>query len=156
MSDYKQLIISLTIALLFVFFVNATIEAINESPSYSDFCDYTYPNKQDVSEQEMLDFNQKMDECRKEFDLARENNALFVFFISSIFGLIAIFSGLFIPKKDSFMRIVSLGLLIGGLLALFVGTIRGWEGISIYFRPLVLLLEIILVVFITYKFMKKK
>ena len=161
MVDYRQAIVSITIAILFTFFVFASVQAVKQQPSYSDFCDpYDFPSRTELSEEEFeeqrREFEQRQTECREAFDSAREDYALFVFIISGVISLIAIFVALKLPSKDEVMTMISSGLLLGGLISLFVGTIWGWQGIHIYARPLVLLFELVLVIYLAYKALSKK
>ena len=162
MADYKKTLISLTIAILLTFFVFASIQAIMPSPSYSDYCDIQtpYPDRFNLSQQEyelrVQEFNQLQQDCQTEYDDAKKRFSLILFIVSSILSLIAIFVALyFMASKDKVTQIVMTGILLGGLISLFVGTIWGWQGINNYIRPLVLLAELILVIFLSYKLMKK-
>lgn len=162
MVDYRKAVVSITIAILFTFFVFASIEAISQSPEYSDYCNYTlqYPDRaelvQEEFEEQRQEFEQKQRECQEEYELANEEYSFFVFLISGIISLIGIFIALKLPEKDDVMAMIATGLLIGGLITLFVGTIRGWEGLHIYLRPLVLLAELVLVIYLAYKTMSSK
>ena len=160
MVDYRKVIVSLTIALLFMFFVQASIQAVSSPPSYIEFCDLDFPDKTSLSEEEFEEQRERYDEelerCTEEYNEADTKYSLFVFIISGVLGLIAIFVALKIPSKQDVSSMVSSGLLLGGLITLFVGTIRGWGGIDIYLRPLVLLLELLLVIYLAYLTMSPK
>ena len=162
MVDYRKVIVSLTIALLFVFFVQASIQAVSQPPNYSDFCDYNYshPDRSQLSEEEFEQrqeqYRIEQEECSQEYSEADDVYALFVFLISGLLGLIAIFAALKMPSKEDVSSMISSGLLLGGLITLFVGTIRGWGGIDVYLRPLVLLLELLLVIYLAYVTMSPK
>ncbi|MFT4261196.1 MAG: hypothetical protein ACMXX9_02065 [Candidatus Woesearchaeota archaeon] len=161
MVDYRKAVVSITIAILFTFFVFASIQAVKQSPNYSDYCDFiTYPDRLELSQEEFEEqrqlFEQTQRECQQEYDDANKEYALFVFIIAGILSLIAIFIALKLPEKDDVMAMIATGLLLGGLITLFVGTIRGWDGLHIYIRPLVLLAELVLVIYLAYKTMSKK
>ncbi len=161
MVDYRQGIVSITIAILFTFFVFASVQAVKPQPSYNDFCDvYDFPQRQNLSEEEFEQQRQEFDErhraCQSAYDSARDEYRLFVFLVSAVISLLAIFVALKLPSKDEVMTMISSGLLLGGLISLFVGTIWGWQGIHIYARPLVLLFELVLVIFLAYKALSKK
>lgn len=123
-------------------------------PSYNDFCgDLDRPDRvnANVSEEEWEEYRQQEDACREELDEARENYNLVVFIISAVAGVIAIIAALNIPVNDNIGITISTGILLGGLLTLFVGTIRGWSGIDEVVRPAVLLFELLLVIYLAYK-----
>jgi hypothetical protein len=162
MVDFRKFIVAVTIAVLFTFFVFASIQAVKQQPDYSEYCDFTkpYPDRtllgEEEFEQERIAFDEEQRECSNQYNLANKEYSLFVFIISGIISLIGIFIALKLPEKDEIMNMISSGLLLGGLITLFVGTIWGWSGIGIYFRPLVLLLELVLVVYLAYKTMSPK
>lgn len=159
-SDYRQVILALIIAVLIAFFVNATINAFSEGPAYNDYCtnEVQAPNRMELNSSEydraQEEYMQAQEECREEYDEARENHSLIVFIVSSISALILIPIGILLPAKRKADTTVSTGILIGGLLTLFIGTTRGWEGIMPEIRPLILLLEIGLVIYLTYRYLK--
>jgi len=95
--------------------------------------------------------------CQKNYDDADKQHNMFVFLISAVLGLIAIAVGLYLPvARDTLTEWIASGFMLGGLITLFVGTIRYYPGMERYVRPIVLLLEIILVIYIAYKKLNNK
>ena len=133
MNDYRKIIVVLLIAVLFTFFVQATIDAFKQSPNYSDYCNIEYPNRMDLSEEEreqaMEEYRIAQEECSQEYRDAQDDYNSLVFIISVIAAGIAIIVGLYLPVNTSAGMTVTTGLLLGGLLTLFIGTIRGWSAI---------------------------
>jgi len=98
----------------------------------------------------------KCETCMNEYDEARENYEFFVFIMSSILGLLAVILSIYLPyKKDSLKERILTGFLIGGLIAIFVGTGRYFNDLHRILRPIIILIEIILVTFVAYKKIKK-
>ena len=158
MNDYRKIIVVLLIAVLFTFFVQATIDAFKQSPNYADYCNIEYPNRMDLSEEEWEEQRRQLDEereeCMQEYRNAQDDYNSLVFIISVIAAGIAIIAGLYLPVNTSAGMTVTTGLLLGGLLTLFIGTIRGWSAISEITRPLILLAELALIIVLSYKFFK--
>lgn len=158
-TDYRKAVLAIIIAILFTFFVQATVDAIATQPDYNDFCgDLDRPDRinEDISEAEWEEYRQQEEACREELDNARESYNLVVFIVSAVAGVIAIIAALNIPVNDNIGITISTGILLGGLLTLFVGTIRGWSGIDEVIRPLVLLAELLLVIYLAYKTLGEK
>ncbi len=98
----------------------------------------------------------KCETCQYDYNEARTYHNFIVFIISSIFGLIAIILGLYIPiSKNPVNHWVSTGFMLGGLITLFIGTIRYFADMGRYIRPAVILIELIIVIYIAYKKIKK-
>jgi len=90
--------------------------------------------------------------CNNEFTLAQQQHSRYVFYISAILALIAIFIGLFLPAKENTLNEwVGTGFMLGGTFALFFGTMSSFRFLDRYTRPIVILLELILVIFISYR-----
>ncbi len=156
--DYRKVILSLIIGFLVVFFIQSSIEAFKETPSYSDFCDLEYPSRVDLEdedyEKEMEEYRALQEECRAEYDEARDEYNSFVFVFSLIGAAVSIVLALYLPLKGGAASTISTGLLLGGLFSIFIGTIRGWSSMSPEFRPVILLLELILIIVVSYKTLK--
>jgi TRAP-type uncharacterized transport system fused permease subunit len=90
--------------------------------------------------------------CQNEFNLAMEKHSRYVFYISAFLALVAIFLGLYLPaKKNSLNEWVGTGFMLGGTFALFFGTLTSFMFLDRYVRPIVIFLELVLVIFITYR-----
>lgn len=90
--------------------------------------------------------------CQHEFDMAQEKHQRYVFYISAFLSLIAVFIGLFLPaKQNTLNEWVGTGFMLGGTFALFFGTLTTFRWLDRYVRPIVILLELILIIFIAYR-----
>ncbi len=95
--------------------------------------------------------------CGIKYDEANKLYNLVVFIVSAITGLIALFVGLYLPqKKNPINEWIGSGFLLGGLLTIFVGTIRYFGEMGRYTRPVVIFIELALVIYLAYKKLGKK
>ncbi|MBU1198887.1 MAG: hypothetical protein KKF46_02995 [Nanoarchaeota archaeon] len=94
--------------------------------------------------------------CNAGLDEAREKYGLIVFIISSVMALIAIAVGLLLPvSKNNINEWIATGFLLGGLITLFVGTARFYADMTRILRPIVILIELAIVIYLAYKKLKK-
>ena len=167
----KEIIIAVTIAIIFALFVGYGIEVFDPSPDQDDFCLdelYDIDNEQEcldskgnwgsnsnqprVPEKETIiekDFCSPAKECYDAYDVARTKHDKIVFIVSIIVGLITIFTGVFL-KKDS----VSTGILSGGILLIIYGTIRYWEHANDTLKFILLGIVLAVLIWIGYKKLK--
>ena len=95
--------------------------------------------------------------CSGNFNLAQEKYNFIVFIISAVTGLAALIAGLHLPqKKNPINEWVGSGFLLGGLFTIFVGTARYFGDMGRYVRPLVILVELVLVIYLAYRKLGKK
>lgn len=94
--------------------------------------------------------------CRNEFDDARQKYEFFVFLMSSIFGLVAVVLSIyFSDEKENLKEWILAGFLIGGLFVIFIGTGRYFSDLHRILRPIIILIEILLVILVAYRKFKK-
>ena len=93
--------------------------------------------------------------CQNEYDTAREEHSFVVFIISAIFALIAIIIAFYLPTSSRLNEWIGTGFLLGGLLTLFFGTIMVFGDLHRFVKPPIILAELILVIFLAYKKIKK-
>jgi len=94
--------------------------------------------------------------CQNEFDLASQQHGFVVFVVASILGAIAVALGIYLPKnKDTLNEWIGTGFMLGGLFALFFGTARYFGDLHRIWRPLVILIEMLIVIFVAYKKIKR-
>ncbi|MFH0875109.1 MAG: hypothetical protein V1859_04165 [archaeon] len=96
------------------------------------------------------------DSCNIIFDKENQKYNLFVFFSLSIIGIAAIAFGLVMPMSNPINEWVGSGFILGGLLSIFIGTARYYGDMARFARPIVMLLELILVIYLTYRKLGKK
>lgn len=156
MKDFRKYIVTVVIAVLFAVFVFSSIDAVYPNPYMDNDCYNDIralsPNATDA---EMNAYNQETKECFDKLEQERDVYGLVKFIISAIVGLAAVVAGMYIrPKQDIGLSIAS-GFLLGGLFVLFFGTIDGWSSLDRFVRPIVMLIEIIIVIWVAYTKMKK-
>ena len=186
MIDLRKILIIFIIAVLFSVFVQALIIAIHPSVKYEDFCEVeTFvkpmivergnctkiisPVEKEIESCKKIHGNiqyrydeysypekWKCETCEYEFEQARKYHNFIVFIISSIFGLIAIALGLYLPiAKNPVNHWISTGFMLGGLITLFIGTIVYYNDMGRYIRPVIMLVELMIIIYIAYKKIKK-
>ncbi|MDD5012325.1 MAG: hypothetical protein PHQ66_01610 [Candidatus Nanoarchaeia archaeon] len=93
--------------------------------------------------------------CQNELTSAEKIHSIYLFYISAVLALIAIFIGLFLPaKENSLNEWVGTGFMLGGTFALLFGTATSFVSLDRFARPVIILAELILVIYISYKKMK--
>lgn len=92
--------------------------------------------------------------CQKNFDAENQKYNLYFFIFSSILALIAIGVGLLLPTKNSLNEWIATGFLLGGLITLFFGTFRYYEYLGRFVKPAVILAELLIVIYLSYKKLK--
>lgn len=94
----------------------------------------------------------KCETCGVEYENARKQHDVVGFYISAAMALLAIFIGLYLPSRiDSLNEWVGTGFMLGGTFALFFGTIQSYGSLDRIIRPIVLIFELGLIIFIAYK-----
>ncbi len=176
-EQVKKIGLVLTIAILFTIFVFATTNAIYERPDHSDFCNDKEPRSINKIDYENCDVPElydcrgppiytygddgcpitvECDSCYEDYEIAQEKYESILFLISSIVGVMAILFGLYYRKKDNFWNLIESGFLIGGLISLFVGTQIYYDSMAKFLKPIVILIELIIVIMVTRKVIMKK
>ncbi|MGM5487955.1 MAG: hypothetical protein ACQESG_03325 [Nanobdellota archaeon] len=183
--DIRRIIIVFIIAILFTFFIFQTIFAIYDQPRYEEFCDNRFPKtlgpqteceplnisieEREACDEQNGDIAYEYDSngcridfycetCSHEYQQARERFNMKVFLISAIVGLIAIVLALYLPTHEELNEWIATGFMLGGLLTIFFGTFRYiWDigEFGRYIRPLVFLAEIIIIILVSYKKLKR-
>ncbi len=134
--DVKKTLLTIAIALIFVFFVGYGIEVFHDSPNNEDYCPKIWDLKT-KSECESAGgrWGEEIKEpvpkpsvcsnrigCYEEFQAAQNKHDKIVFITALIVGLIAVVVGVKL-NRDS----ISTGILAGGVLSILYGTIRYWR-----------------------------
>ncbi len=90
--------------------------------------------------------------CQKEYDDAREGFYKVVFYVSALLALVAIFIAMYLPAgKNQLNEWIGTGFMLGGTFALFFGTMQSFSYLDRIVRPIVIFLELVLVIYVTYK-----
>ena len=171
----KQVIISITIAILFSLFIGYGIEVFDDSPDYEDFCHsqtlYDLRTKEEciASEGEWYDNYPAVErkdlndnstitgscnpprDCYMEFDKAKLGHDQIVFIFSLIMGVIAVIASIFLKQE-----VISTGTLAGGVLVMLYGTIRYWSHANNLLKFSLIGVALAIVVWFTYKKLEKR
>ncbi|MAG38594.1 hypothetical protein CMO90_00735 [Candidatus Woesearchaeota archaeon] len=187
MINIKKSAIIASIAILFAVFIFSFINAIYEEPNYDDFCNENpYLDKVHLPPETLnctsTGFNDedvtacdeqegrlepiyeggcvkayKCETCHKTYEEESDKHKFFVFVMSSILGLTAVITSIYLPyKKNSLKEWILSGFLIAGLIAIFIGTIDYFGEMHRIIKPIIILIEIILVILVAYKNIENK
>ena len=171
------------IAILFAFFSFSIVDLIVENPDYDDYCNNNKEiplRHMDMTEIECDELevpdeaydscrgyieykydskgcpvSYSCNECHVNLDEAREKHNMVGFIVTGILGVLAIIVGMYINSKEDVVDWVLSGLIIGGILSIFIGTARYFGDMSRFLRPIVLFLEMALIIWIAIKTRKK-
>ena len=89
--------------------------------------------------------------CQKDFDNANQKYNFNYFIFSSILAVIGIGIGLLLPHKNSLNEWIATGFILGGLITLFFGTFRYYQYLGRYVKPVVILAELAIIIYLSYK-----
>ncbi|MBS3101023.1 DUF202 domain-containing protein [Candidatus Woesearchaeota archaeon] len=89
--------------------------------------------------------------CQRDFDNANQKYNFTYFIFSSILAVVGIGIGLVLPTKNSLNEWIATGFILGGLVTLFFGTFRYYQYLGRYVKPVVILAELLIVIFLSYK-----
>jgi len=179
--DIKKIATTVLIAVLIPLFLALFIDAIYPEPQYEDYCnfdEYTKPAPP-IPEEVRCDYYaygpeydqcisdggtprfdydsvgcqtyKSCDFCNKEYDSKREVYNRNVFLIFAAIGLLIVVLGIYL-KSDY----IGAGLMFGGVITLFYSSIRYFSGLSKLLRAFVILVDLIVIIFISYKKIDKK
>lgn len=174
---FKHIILLLIVATLFTTLAYSIGEAITDRPDYADHCGatkpYFYPEKtttnctshQPTDEQYancqgqegnlepiyddegcIADYN--CNTCQALYDQARKDYRFTLFLVLSLLGITAIILMLLITPGTDTTKWIFNGFLLGGLVSLFIGTVIYYADAPKLLRPVILLVELTLVIFI--------
>ncbi len=177
MAEIRKFAIIIAIAVLFAIFAFSLADAFVPELQYPEYCEEAQetnnyydprPVDRDACEDVAEPTQEEIDACpgrlsmdyrsceytcscyeiRNEHQELREN---ITFWFGIILGSIAIIAGMLLPRKNPLNEWVGTGFILGGVLTLFIATIRYWGELHAIARPIVIALEIILVLWIAYK-----
>ena len=96
----------------------------------------------------------KCDYCQRDLNSANEKHYFVQFIISSVFALIAILVGMYLPVgkgKSELNEWVGTGFMLGGLITLFTGTLMVYGELHRFVKPVVILAELLIVLYLAYR-----
>ena len=180
MDEIRKYAIIITLAVLTAIFIFAVAEALTPEAEYPEFCieaqeadrDFYPPFPRDPGGEQCADtpeptqeeraacpgnLNLNYNTCEYQcscYEITREHEQQkeqIIFWVAILLAGVAIVTGMLLPAKNPINDWVGSGFILGGVITLFVATIRYWSELDRLARPLVIALEIAIVVWITYK-----
>ncbi|MEK6934401.1 MAG: hypothetical protein AABW46_00840 [Nanoarchaeota archaeon] len=181
MVNLKQIAVVVAVSILSAFLIGLAIDAFYPTPKYEDYCkEYNYPRaipekypgsstnctyqqtegevncykdggmpEFDYDENGCSEFRE-CNFCNQEFQLVNAKYNRNVFFITAPIGLLLIIYGIFFA-----IEFIGSGFMFGGILTLAYGTIRYFSNMSKIMRVIVIFIELIIVVWLSIKKLKK-
>ncbi|MFC1685408.1 hypothetical protein ACFLZZ_00115 [Nanoarchaeota archaeon] len=178
-SKVKQVILSIAIALVLVFFIGYGISVIYEEPDYEDYCgDYfdkpsyndqvsceevggkwTAPTTvpQPVREESfeggpVIMPTETQGRCDSDFTCRKEHRSASDVYNRNVFAT-SLILGMIIIVLGIVLQLesVSVGIMGGGVMLIIYGTMRYWGELGKYFRLLILGLVLVALIWIGYK-----
>ena len=139
----KKWLLAIGIAIIFTMFINNGVNTIYNNPQYEDYCDIEDIRPAIPGEvKEIVEDS----ECKQNYQNAREVFEKNAFIILIVFGVIAVIAGVLIQIES-----ISYGLLIGGILNLFIATMRYWSRLGETLRFVLLGIVLVILIYIAYK-----
>lgn len=175
MVDVRKILIIFVIGILYAIFVHSFVDAVYPAPEYEDYCkDFARPQPAEkIVDCEPITlpdcdgyieytYNSQgcpvsavCSACNEELRNVRKTHNGVYFVLSSIFGLFAIALALYLPiKKNELNEWVGTGFMLGGILAIFIGTAAYYNDMTRLLRPVVILAELIIIIYLAYKKIK--
>ncbi len=180
MFDARKILIIFLVGVLYAIFSYSLVDAIYPGPEYEDYCSRLMKPMPAPIRTEQIDcpviaepecmtggnyfyeYDEKgcpktitCDYCQLEYDAAKEKQSMIMFILLSALGIIAIGLGLMLPQKKDISEWIATGFLLGGLIAIFIGTAIYYSDMARIARPIVLFVELALVIFLAYRQFKK-
>lgn len=89
-------------------------------------------------------------DCYRLQEEAREQRNAVIFYIAVGLGLLVVVAGFMLPL-GTVHEWVGLGLILGGVVSMFIGTVQYWGDLARWLRPIVIALELAVLLAIVYK-----
>lgn len=139
LNRWKKVGLALAIIIVFNLFINVGIYTFYKGPQYNDYCaDIISPYKEIKSETKCTELDgtwqgnycDLFKECSEQFQSVESVYNRNVFIVLVAIGTVALVGGLFLQNVSA----VANGLLFGGIVSMFVGTVRYWSNMDEYLR----------------------
>jgi hypothetical protein len=186
LDKIKKIGIIIIIAILFAVFCFSIVDVVMENPEYNDYCpldakpnrplqkDLTCPSFLEPTESQRESCNSQKgyiiyqyddqgcpisyecNMCRQKWDEANQKYRLIGFIITTIMGVIAAIIGMYIKSENEIVSWVYSGILIGGIISIFIGTMQYFQDMGRFIKPFVILFEMGLIIWVAVKTSSKK
>jgi hypothetical protein len=94
--------------------------------------------------------------CSAKYQDASDKQRLMGFIITSIIGIMAIIVGMYMKSGNEIMEWVFSGILIGGIATVFISTVSYYSKLDRFVKPIILLIEMGLIIWVAIRTSKKK
>ena len=150
-----SVLIAIVITVLTASFLFSVGYAVFEEPSYDDYCGsiLPYPDRfENMTAEEREEHNRQWRECDEAYTAARERNGAGVFFTVTVLSIFVIIGALAMrPSEVNLTFYIVAGVVFGAVVAILMATGNQWQWFGRFLRPVVLLTEIVLVIFVAYR-----
>jgi len=89
-------------------------------------------------------------DCYRLQEEAREQRNAIIFYVAVGLGLLFVIAGFMLPL-GTVHEWVGLGLIIGGVISMFIGTVQYWSDLARWMRPIIIAIELAILLAIVYK-----
>lgn len=177
-ADIRRYGLILVIAVLYTVFVVTAIDAVLTKPEYGDYCSNDrrpHPGPVGMScpgitvpdtavnqcdgdivyehNESGCPVNYTCSTCRSEYEDARKTYNLYLFLIAAVLGVASIVVGMVLPREQNRLNEwIGSGLIFGGVLTVFTGTVQSFGSIGKLYRPIIIFFELVLVIYLAYRF----
>ncbi len=176
MVSVRFVLLMLVITVLFSAFSYSLVGVFFEEPSYDDFCSFSAPKPfigVNCSSEPVPDYSScegvlrpvvgddgcvesfVCDDCSLRFESALVSYRQGLFLLLSFIGFLAVLVSLYFPSRSKVEEWVINGFLAGGLINLFLATVAYYPSAGRFFKPVILLFELLVIIFVAFKKGKK-
>lgn len=143
-----SVIIAIVIAILAASFLFSVGYAAFVRPVYSDYCAQpTY--RANLTSAQIAAQDAAQTACSAQYQHALDRTTNGIFYVVAILGVIVALGALVAnPRRASLRFYIVAGVIFGSIAAILIATMQDWSEMSRFVRPIVLLVEIVLVVFV--------
>lgn len=138
LNTWKKVGLSLAIMIVFNLFINVGIYTFYKGPQYNDYCTIEIGAKEVKTEAKCVELQGEWQggycdvykQCTEEFNAVEGVYNRNVFIALLAIGTIALIAGLFLQNVNA----VATGFIFGGIISMFIGTVRYWSNMDEYLR----------------------
>lgn len=163
-SRTKNIILSVSLAILSVMFIAYAIQSFYPSPKFEDFCDRTgipipvgteigCTNEEGLwikGRDGLLGYCNVNYQCEKEYQIAKNSYEKNIFFINMVIGMV-----MFVVAFIFLEGILSIGFVAGGAIMLIYASVRHWGELTDIWRTMVIGVALSLLAWLGYKESKR-
>lgn len=150
-NKWKKVGLSLAIMIVFNLFINVGIYTFYKGPEYNDYCGKAMVPSKEITTQAQCedaeglwqnDYCDFYAECSEDYAAVESVYNRNVFIALLAIGTLALVAGLFLQNVNA----VATGFIFGGIISMFIGTVRYWSNMDEYLRFAILGVVLVLLV----------